>query len=50
MGVLRGSPCGPRTSTSSNSSDGAITSLGTPPLAVPNAPSAVPAVSASWLC
>ena len=49
-GKRRGSPCGPCTSTSSNSNDGAITSVGTPPSAEPNAPSAVPAISASWLC
>lgn len=49
-GKRRGSPCGPRTSTSSRSNDGAMTSLGTPSSTEPKAPSAVPAISASWLC
>src|SRR6266849_1098560 len=37
-----GSPRAPRTSNSSNSSEGATTEAGNPPWAAPNAPSAVP--------
>ena len=45
-----GSPRAPRTSSSSNSSDGATIEAGRPFCAEPNAPSAVPANTATWLC
>ena len=45
-----GSPRAPRTSSSSNSSDGATTEVGRPFCAEPNAPSAVPANPATCVC
>ena len=45
-----GSPRAPRTSSSSNSSDGATTEVGRPFCADPKAPSAVPANPATCVC
>src|ERR1700687_17867 len=45
-----GSPRAPRTSSSSNTSDGATTDAGKPFCAEPNAPTDVPAQPLLWLC
>ena len=50
IGSRFGSPRAPRTSISSNSSEGATTDVGSPFCAVPKAPSAVPEIPAIWLC
>ena len=50
MGRRFGSPRAPRTSTSSKSREGATTAAGRPLCALPNAPSAVPAMPFTWLC
>src|SRR5437870_7439101 len=49
-GKRRGSPRAPRTSTSSNNSEGAATALGKPFCAEPNAARAVPLNPAAWFC
>jgi hypothetical protein len=50
IGRRFGSPRAPRISTSSKRSEGATTAAGRPLCALPNAPSAVPAMPVTWLC